>query len=190
MIIFLDGTYGIGKTSVVSEIKKKVANDELVFINADFWFRNMCDYKIHQAKKEATPKIGGMFPQTNITFIRAFQKRIAEKIKDENMNILVDMALTSDDCKELILDYFTKIHRNVLHIILIAEEDTIRRRIIHDVNRAKPQALYAIKRNLDFLKDNYGNAQQINTENRTIIEVAQEVIEYIKCKGNFQYNLS
>ena len=100
------------------------------------------------------------------------------------------MALTSDDCKELILDYFTKIHRNVLHIILIAEEDTIRRRIIHDVNRDKPQALYEIKRNLDFLKDNYANAQQINTENRTIVEVSQEVIEYIKCKGKFQYNLN
>ncbi len=183
MIVFIDGTYGVGKTSVVSEIKKKFANDDMVFIEADFWFRKMCDCRIHQAKKEATPNIGGMFPQTNITFIRSFQKRITEKVKDENTKILVDMALTSDVCKELILDHFTKIHRNVLHIILIAEEDTIRNRIIHDVNRDKPQALYAIKRNLDFLKDNYGDAQQINTENKTIDDVAQEVIKYLKCKG-------
>lgn len=59
MIVFIDGTYGVGKTSVVSEIKKKFANDDMVFIEADFWFRKMCDCRIHQAKKEATPNIGG-----------------------------------------------------------------------------------------------------------------------------------
>lgn len=180
MIIWIDGAYGIGKTSVALKVKDGFQDDEVAFLESDCYFQKMMKDIIEEAQKNnCFPAIGGTFPQNNIRFIEMFKKEIEEKEKG-NKKVLVDMALTQKECMENLFYYFVNSKRNVLHFILTADEEIIKSRIKNDSTRDKQAALDYLVENITFLKQNFSDAIRIKTDNRSTDEIANEIIKIIE----------
>lgn len=172
MIIWIDGTYGVGKTKVALEIQKQFEG-VIEFLESDFYYIEM----IHE---NPFLIMGGTLPQNNMNFIKRFRNIIEEKTKNLSTNVLIDMSLTQRECKKEIFDYILSLQRNVLHIILSANEETIKSRIENDVEREKDLALSFLKINTAFLNDNFKDAIRINTNNRSVCDIAEEIIGIVK----------
>ena len=71
------------------------------------------------------PHIGGCLPQNNMRFIQEFKELIKEKSKDTNKKLIIDMALTRMECKENLFDCLQKEGKDIVHIILTADKETI-----------------------------------------------------------------
>lgn len=180
MIIWIDGTYGVGKTTVSMEIKKRFTDCEIEVLEADVYYEKFTSQIIDIAKqKNCMPNIGGTLPQNNIRFLQSFKKMIEEKIQNKDKKILVDMSLTMTECKENLFDVLLDNGKRIIHIILVGEEDTIKFRIKNDNKRDKQLALEELKYNLCFLKENFDDAIRIKTDKREISDIADEIIQII-----------
>ena len=180
VIIWIDGAYGIGKTSVALKVKEGLQDDAVVFLESDCYFQQMMKDIVEEAKKNnCFPAIGGTFPQNNIRFIELFKNEIDERER-ENKKVLVDMALTQRVCMEKLFCYFVTSKRNILHFILTADEETIKSRIKNDSTRDKQAALDYLGDNISFLNENFSDAIRIKTDNRSTDEISEEIIKIIK----------
>lgn len=173
MIIWINGTYGVGKTTVALEIREKLLDKEIEILDSDFYY-------IEMIRENYDLAFGGVLPQTNENFIKRFKNLIEEK--SENENVIVTMSLTHRECKEAIFDCLVNAGSNVLHTILIANEETIKSRIEHDVARDKEFALYYLHSNILFLNKNFIDATRINTEDRTASDIANEIVKLINSR--------
>lgn len=82
-----------------------------------------------------------------------------------------------------LLEYVANKNR-VVHIVLTADEYNLKQRIRNDVNRGMREvALNNLNYNIDFYNNNYKCATHINTINKNIDSIADEIIKNIK---NFQ----
>lgn len=104
--------------------------------------------------------IDGTLPQNNMRFIREFRELIEEKSQDTDKKIIVDMALTMKECKEELFDRLISDGKNILHIILTADKDTIISRIKNDGNRMKETALDWLTQNITFLDRNFPDTKK------------------------------
>ena len=68
---------------------------------------------------------------------------------------------------------------DIIHIILIADEEIIKSRIENDNNRDKVFALNNLKNNLIFLNSNFNDAIRIKTNNRSVGDIVDEIIGII-----------
>lgn len=127
MIIWIDGTYGVGKTAVSMKIRELSADCEIEVLESDVYAEQTFKKVMEKAKKQnCLPAIGGTLPQNNIEFLEEFKNLIEQKVQSENKKILVDMSLTMKECKENLFDALICEGMEVLHIILVADENTIR----------------------------------------------------------------
>lgn len=181
MIIWIDGTLGIGKTTVALKIKERVPDNEVEYLDSDFYFGEMLRVMVANAEKNhCFPAICGLSPQTNKDFSAYFRKIIEEKAKGTK-NLIISMALIEMQCKEEIFDYLANRHKNILHIILTASKDTIRNRIEFDDNkRDKKTALETLEENISFLDRNFPDTLRVDTDNKSICDVADEIIKIVK----------
>ena len=131
------------------------------------------------------PYFGGG-PQTDKEFIEKFKKIILSKLDDENSNLIIVMALPTEECRIGLYDSFIKKH-NILHIILTASEDAIKQRIKNDNNekRDKKLALDYLNESMRFYEENYHDSIRVNTENKNTAEVAYEIIEIMSNKKDW-----
>lgn len=184
MIIWVDGTYGVGKTAVAKKLKEKLGS-KAELLESDFYSNETLKKIIEEAEASHTmPHIGGTSPQNNIRFLREFKELIEEKSKDTSKRWIVDMALTRMECKENLFDCLQRDRTDMVHLILTADEETIKERIKKDENRMKELALDYLEHNISFLKDNYPDAVRIKTDNRDIDDIVDEAIAIIKSKEN------
>ncbi len=181
MIIWIDGTFGIGKTTVALKIKERVPDSEIEYLDADFYFGEMLNAMVEFAEKNhCFPAIRGVFPQTNKDFAVYFRKIIEEKAK-RIKNLIISMAITETQCKEEIFGYLANRHKNISHIILTASKDNIKNRIESDDNkRDKKTALDKLEENISFLDKNFPNTLRIDTDNKSICDIADEIIKIVK----------
>lgn len=169
MIIWINGTYGVGKTTVAQEVKN-ILGDCAIIIEPDIDFQRFC--------KEKFSKVGGgFFPQNNVTFISELQDKIENKEK-ENKFVIVPMTVAMDESKIGLIDYF-KEKKIIKHFILTASNDIIRQRIDNDYNRDKELSLRSIKSNINYFKNNFHDDINIFTDNLDKIEVANRIVEVI-----------
>ncbi len=181
MIIWIDGTYGVGKSTIASKIMEYFSEDEAELLESDVYNENLFKQIMEEAKikNDFFPQTGGL-PQNDITFINSFRKAIEEKTKGINRKILVDMALTSRECKEGIFEHLCNTYKDVIHIILVATEDTIKSRIKSDTEREyKMLAIESLPENISFLQNNFADAIRIKTDDKGIGEVAEEIYQII-----------
>lgn len=180
MIIWIDGTYGVGKTAVAKRLKEKFPDGNIELLESDYYSNEVLKRLVEEAKaNNSFPKIGGTLPQNNIDFIKEFREMIEGKIQKENKNVIVDMALTRKECKEELFDYLKSKGANIAHIILTADEDIIRERIRNDGSRIKEIALDWLAQNMVFLDNNFPDAIRIKTDNRSINDVVAEIADVI-----------
>lgn len=171
MVIWIDGTYGVGKSTIALKIKENLKNlsKEFIILESDEFYLNMI-------KENQFLAFGGSLPQNNNNFISRFRKEIMEK-KDKNL--IVVMALTQNECKEDLFDCLINSGINIIHFILTAEKETIKSRINADESRDKNFSLEFLEFNQNFLIDNFKDAKYINTENKDVNEVAKEILSYL-----------
>lgn len=180
IIIWIDGAYGVGKTAVALKVKEKLPEYGIEILESDCYMEETLKEIIEEAKKNnCFPNLGGTLPQNNIRFIEKFKGIIEEKLKKLNERLIIDMALTKEECKESLFDYLQSVYGNILHIILMADEEVIKSRILND-NRDKYTALENLKDNISFLNKNFNDAVWINTNNKSIDNIANEIIKLIK----------
>ena len=182
LIVFIDGAYGVGKTTVLHEIDKSWNEKiNILSLEADEYFNKWIREKVQIVKeKGGILEIEDTFPQNDVAFIEWYKEIICEKQKEGL--VISDMSLTTKLCKEKLLDYFDIKQIKFLHIILEANKSILKNRIINDINRDKSFALREVKDSIEFLESNYYSAIRISTEDRKIEDYAQEIIEIIKKK--------
>ena len=162
MIVWIDGTHGVGKSSVVSEIKAKLKNTEIEYIDSDSYRRILsCG--------------GGATLQTNLTFLRLFEKHLDSMDTGESSFIVVEMAIPTSECKVYLLDPLKEKH-HLIHFILFASQETLLEQINNDSGRDRHFAISHYASNMAFYAANYPDAIEIHTDHRSISEIADEVI--------------
>lgn len=171
MIIWLDGTYGIGKTTVAEQLKKVLQNKNIKFLNSDYLYTEII--------KRDSLSGGGAVPQNNINFLRVIRNEIQEELVSTDGILIIDMALTQKESKELLFDYLKNEGIAIKHFILTASINTIKKRIENSENRDKVLAYSYLEQNIHFLNSNYDDAIRIDTENKNSNEIAKEIIKYL-----------
>lgn len=173
MIVWLDGTYGVGKSSVASLLVEKLSVENIAVLHSDKFF-------IDVMRKKLEGSIGGMRPQNNLLFISEFREKIEQCSLDNYLIVIVDMALTADECKTGLYDYFLKKNIPNIHVILQADSNTIINRIEMNDGRDKLFAKEWLDYNIKYLENNYKTATQINTDGKTVDEIAKEIVLLIQ----------
>ncbi len=178
MIIWINGTYGVGKTTTIDKLKEKLESHNCSIISSD---------EFHKKNPHIFDSGGGCYPQNNKKFNKYFKEHIIEIIKHNTKKyIIIDMALTDKICKEQLFDYFVNKEKNLIHIILTASKETIKSRIRNDKNRDYTDIISYLDYNLHFLEQNYDNAIRINTESENINDIVDEIIRYIDKKDKIK----
>ena len=170
LIIWINGTHGVGKTTIAMILNEKL--DRKAFIldsDASFPF-----FVEERAKKEGLQNIGGMLPQTNMAFMEEFKKDIIEYSKRKKI-IIISMSACTSESKSILIDYFR--NENFIHIVLEAKDDVIIERIMNDFNRDKELAIKEMSGNKEFIKNNYLEEEIIDTSELSQEEVANKIIE-------------
>ena len=184
MIIWVDGTYSVGKTTVAKKTAARLGS-EAELLESDYYSNETLKRIVEEAEEShSLPHLGGCLPQNNMRFIREFKELIKEKSKDTNKKLIIDMALTRKECKENLFDCLQKEAKDIVHIILTADKEAIKERIKKDTNRMKDIALDWMVDNIEFLDSNYPDAIWIKTDNRDIDDIVDEIIGIIESKEN------
>lgn len=179
MVIWIDGVRGVGKTKVCEGLMKAKINYNFELLNSDQYYINMI-------KKNAFLALNtGTLPQNNKNFIIEFRNVIKSKIKNEEKNLIIDMALTEKECKDGLIDSLKKDGINILHIILSASKESLINRIRNDSNRDKEDALNLLENNLKFLETEFSQDEWIETDNKCISDIVKEIINIEKCKHKY-----
>lgn len=165
IIIWLDGTYGVGKSTVAEAIKENCPQIEILDSD-DYWL------------KKIPFTGGGFFPQINKGFSIRFKNVIEDRIVSGCKQLLVNMALTDDVCKKWLFDPLQESYKNMFHIILMASDDVLKSRIMNDTdsNRDVHLAMRELESNIDFLANNYSDAVRICTDNKSVSDTADEIL--------------
>ena len=79
MIIWLNGTYGVGKTTVARKIEE-LLDTETEILESDYYYQEM-------VKENMLLAFGGTLPQNNKNFLMRFKKVIEEKLENTNKQI-------------------------------------------------------------------------------------------------------
>ena len=168
MIVFINGTYGVGKTQVANKINQ-LYNDKAKVLEPDqLW--------IEEIKKDFTVALGGgAYPQNNKKFLQILKNRIDKEIKECKGILIIPMTITEDLSYNNIIKPYKN---NVKHFILTADEKVLRQRILEDKLMDKSLAVNNIENNKRYLAK-ISNAIFIDTSNMSIDEVAKSVIERI-----------
>lgn len=181
MIVLLDGTFAVGKSTIASRIKEKL-QDKIEYLDSDLHWNGFLKNLLDKATKFYLPPIEGLDPQSNRKFINQFAHLIEEREKATDRIIIVAMALTQKQCKEGILEYLMQHELSILHIILLANIETIRLHVANDSEQRQEKAISEYQDNISFFNHNYENATRIQVDNKTADETADEIIDLIKQK--------
>ena len=177
-IVWIDGTYGVGKTYVANRLKNRISSLHRVeVLESDIYWQNRIKRELDEAiQKNILPPMLWTLPQNDIGFINEFKKVIDVKNKNSNNILIIDMALTHEECKERLFNAYLKGAKKSIHIVLYAKEEIIRQRIQNDGTRDKQTALDYLHENICFLEKNYQDACWINAE-KDIDDIVDEIMQ-------------
>jgi broad-specificity NMP kinase len=170
-IIWLDGTFGVGKTTVSRALNKKIP--EFKILDSDEYFQ------MFSKKNPLAAAFGGALPQNKESFIQYFRKIIDEEIANGTTNLIVVMAVTFEESREGLLNYFKDKGVEIAHIILQANKDVLQDRIMSDKQRDQDFALQRMEWNLKFLEQHYSKAMRIDTDNMGPEDIADAIISLV-----------
>ena len=157
-IIWIDGTFGIGKSAVAAAIVKKIPQAHLL------------EFDALQEKYKPTSdsdRFGKRYPEAKKYLVDAFVDEITEIIQEGGCNCLViPVALINDYCNQKLIDGFANIESHD-------------QRINNQENRDIDLAVTYMPEATQYLSNHYYDASIIDTSNMSIDSVAKEIIESI-----------
>ena len=167
-IILINGTYGVGKTTIAKSIMNN--NDEnFVLLDPDE------DY--NELVEKGMLYMLGWPMQTSKVYLRNFRQKVEIAVKEKN--VIIPMTISTDICRREVYDYLIK-NTDTIHVILSADEKVIVDRINKDVGRSKNFSKDSIKNNILYLKNNFIGSIWIDTSSKSIDSVANEIILLIQ----------
>jgi cytidylate kinase len=170
-IIWLDGTFGVGKTTVSRVLNKRLPQFKI--LDSDEYFQTLAD------KYQYAFAFGGTLPQNKKLFIQYFRKIIDEEIANGTTNLIIVMAVTFEESRKELLSYFEDKGVDIMHIILQAGKDVLHERIMNDEQRDKYNSLQYMEWNLKFLELHYLEAVRIDTDNMMPEDVADAIVSIL-----------
>lgn len=171
MIILINGTYGVGKTTTSLLLHQKLSIKNFELLNAD-------KYYIKMIKKNNYLALGtGTTPQTNLNFLTLIKNEINNLYEK---NIIIDMSITTEIAKKEIYDYISNKKIKFVHFILTANKKNIIKRIKNDENRTdKNLAIIELNNNILFLQQNFKNDKFINTNKKSTNLIVNTIIKQL-----------
>lgn len=167
MIILINGTYGVGKSTVADNVNKIYKGISKVLEPDKLWHEVL--------KKDRNIAFGGTYPQNNKKFLKILESRLKEEIKKYEGLIIIPMTITEDFSYNLLV----KPNKDIIkQFILLADEEIIKQRIYKDNERDYSLAINSIDRNNNFL-NNISNATFIDTSNMNANEIAEYIVKDI-----------
>lgn len=180
MLVWINGVNGVGKTSVVNRVAEIVMNEDVVFLDADTELEQFCNHCNESGDMEMQIKylFSGNSPQNHPYFVPYLKNLILEKEQSGKI-VLVSMTVSSIVGKENYIDYFSK-RTNLVHIILTADKNTVYQRIDgHTCRSQKRENKESFDNDFDFISKHFGNACFINTNAKSINEVAGSIVDLL-----------
>lgn len=174
MIVWIDGANGVGKSHVAAKLAELLTNRNVEHVESDLYWRDFTSDSNNYLKI-----ITGFAPYYNKYFLDLFKNILEEKIYNSDKMLIVSMSLVHKLCKENVLNYFEKKKVPMLHIILEAQKETILSRIENDPIRNgddKKEQKQNVPEQIKYLETEYSNAVKVNTENKTLDEVVDDII--------------
>ena len=170
MIVWIDGTLGVGKTRTAEVLIKKLPLQDTTHLDSDRSYQDG-GWKYFG---------GGAFPQNNERFLADFKSQI-EKSSKEKEFLIVTMAITMDECRDYLFRQLQSNASELIHVILFANEKTILSRIENDEpTRDKDYAKRNLKKNAEYLSKCFSEAIWLDTNDKDINEVADSILDIIK----------
>ena len=168
-IIWIDGTFGIGKSAVAAAIVKKIPQAHLLEFDAlqeKYKPTSVSDY------------FGKRYPEAKKYLVDALVDEITEIIQEGSCDCLViPVALINDYCNQKLIDGFANIESH--HFILTDKKEILHQRINNQENRDIDLAVTYMPEATQYLSNHYYDASRIDTSNMSIDSVAKEIIESI-----------
>lgn len=168
-IIWIDGTFGVGKTAAANEIVKRMNNIHLIEfdeLQKEYGQKNLCVF------------FGKRYPEAKKYLIEALRDKILEMKQSETYDyIIVPIALINDYCNQRLVNAFEGIEE--YHFILTASNEIIIQRIKNQPNRDVDLALTYMQTAISYLKNHYSDAVRIDTSDMSIAGVAEKIIETV-----------
>ncbi len=172
MIIWIDGANGVGKSHVAAELAERLINRNAEYVESDLYWRNLI-------QNDFLKTFAGFEPYRNKYLLDILRNELEQKFHNLGKVPIVPMSLVDKLCEKELLEYFEKKKIPMLHIILEAKKETVIYRIENDPIRdesAKSQQKYNVSWQIQYLKENYPDAIRINTEDKNLNEIENEII--------------
>ena len=170
MIVLINGTYGVGKSTVAKRIQAQIPNVQI--IESDYFYYQMIE-------KNPFLAFGGTTPQNNMNFLTRFKNEVFNQLNNTDKIIIIVMAITQDECKKEILEPLVEKCAEFYHFILTASKDTILSRIESQSGRDVFIAKGFLDENIHYLNTNFDSSIRIDTNNKDVSTIANEIIEAI-----------
>lgn len=166
-VILINGTYGVGKTSVARELRKLITKEKSEIIELDEIFQNFC---------ENNPNLiltgRGAFPQNNLNVLKEAKNRVEMSEKEY---LIFPQLVTEKEAIEFFKEY------DLIHCVLFANLECLKERINNDEGREeKDLALRDIELNYRILNTKFNNVTRIDTSDKEIIDIAKEIFKIVK----------
>ena len=111
-IVFIDGPYGVGKTSVAKSIKTILSGNGIRIVDADYCYQSFVKKYPHVAA------FCGTRPDNNQPFIKEFGNIIDSELKSCEDILLIVMALTDKVSIDGLLKRFCSENYKSAHVVL------------------------------------------------------------------------
>lgn len=174
MIIWINGTYGVGKTAVANKIKELLKYTDVTIIDTD----EICEQHNEEIFLRLILFGNGPEPQTNTTTINLLKQTLQPYLYSDSICI-VPMTITKTEGVLLLNDICNNAN-SFHHVILVATEETIRKRILNDQTRLdKGLALSELSANIAFLEKHFLDIKRIDTTDMCNDDIAQQIIDIV-----------
>lgn len=173
MIIWIDGVNGVGKSSVAASLEEKLNDKNAEYIESDLYWLDMI-------KTNFVKALSGFEPSGNKFFLETLKTTIEEKMDVDGKLPIVSFSLVNPLCESELINYFIEKDCPMVHIILEASKATIFERIENDPIRdeaAQREQKNKVEDQMKYLNKNYPDAIRINTENKSIEDVVDEIVK-------------
>lgn len=170
MIIWVDGSHGIGKTTTIEAISRLLSNENLTRCSSD-------EFYLEIASKDPNILMGGYPPQTNERFMAQFVSLIESELL-VNEIVLVDMSLVGLKLKLDPISYFADQGYSIFHVVLYSSLDDLKSRIQNDDKRDQKFALSWVN-SQEKLISAFNNSYKIDTTGLSPDEIAREIVSIV-----------
>ena len=164
MVIWINGCFGVGKTTIAEELNKTLKNS---FIydpeNLGAFLRDNLKYEYKDFQEYV------LWRRLNYIIISDLMKHYD--------NIIIPMTLTNKKYYDQILGKLKKIDVNVIHIILEAEKNAIKNRLDKRPDTTAWSYLQ-VDRCLEAFRNDITGIK-IDTNNKEIVEIVNEILNII-----------